>query len=197
MEPRNPLHNDDGYARLVGGSIGPEAPGDLELVRAFVNTLDVEAGRDQLNTPANLEAWGHQHDLDVQGATEAELSRTIELREALRQTLIAHHDGVGSAPGALAVINSSMEWGAVRPTLSDDGLTWSSSANGVPRLVGRLLSAIARAAADGTWSRLKACGNDACRWAFYDHSRSRTGRWCSMQVCGNRAKQHRFQRASK
>ena len=40
----------------------------------------------------------------------------------------------------------------------------------------------------GTWSRLKVCPADDCQWAFYDHSKNRSGTWCSMQVCGNRAK---------
>ncbi|MER7367820.1 CGNR zinc finger domain-containing protein [Nonomuraea wenchangensis] len=34
--------------------------------------------------------------------------------------------------------------------------------------------------------------NDRCQWAFYDHSRSRTGRWCSMRVCGHRVEQARW-----
>jgi predicted RNA-binding Zn ribbon-like protein len=46
--------------------------------------------------------------------------------------------------------------------------------------------------ADGTWDRLKACAADDCHWAFYDHTRNRSGRWCSMAVCGNRAKVERF-----
>ena len=33
------------------------APGDLEAVRAFVNTLDVEDGVDQLDTPDALREW--------------------------------------------------------------------------------------------------------------------------------------------
>jgi predicted RNA-binding Zn ribbon-like protein len=41
---------------------------------------------------------------------------------------------------------------------------------------------------DGTWSRMKACRNDTCHWAFYDASRNRSGKWCSMAICGNRAK---------
>ncbi|WP_221891064.1 CGNR zinc finger domain-containing protein [Microbispora sp. KK1-11] len=51
---------------------------------------------------------------------------------------------------------------------------------------------MAAALADGTWARLKVCVNDDCQWAFYDNSRSRTGRWCSMRLCGNRAKQARW-----
>ncbi len=33
------------------------APGPLELVRDFVNTLDVEDGRERLDSPAALAAW--------------------------------------------------------------------------------------------------------------------------------------------
>ena len=55
-------------------------------------------------------------------------------------------------------------------------------------LVASLLAIIARAQADGTWSRMKACRADDCRWAFYDRSRNRSRTWCSMSECGNRAK---------
>jgi len=30
------------------------------------------------------------------------------------------------------------------------------------------------ATVDGTWSRFKVCGNDTCRWAFYDRSKNRS-----------------------
>ena len=46
--------------------------------------------------------------------------------------------------------------------------------------------------ADGTWSRLKACRAGTCRWAFYDHTRNRSGVWCTMDVCGNRTKVRSF-----
>lgn len=39
-----------------------------------------------------------------------------------------------------------------------------------------------------TWSRLRVCANDECRWAFYDRSKNRQGHWCNMAVCGNRLK---------
>jgi predicted RNA-binding Zn ribbon-like protein len=54
--------------------------------------------------------------------------------------------------------------------------------------LGALLGTVAAAMADGTWSRLKACRADNCHWAFYDHTRNRSGVWCDMAVCGNRAK---------
>ncbi len=60
--------------------------------------------------------------------------------------------------------------------------------------LGLLLADLATAAATGTWSRLKICGAPDCRWAYYDHSKSRTGRWCSMRTCGNRHKTGRYRR---
>jgi len=55
-------------------------------------------------------------------------------------------------------------------------------ADGLPRL----LLIIRDAQQDGSWPRLKACGNSDRRWAFYDRSRSRRGAWCNMaSSCGN------------
>jgi len=60
--------------------------------------------------------------------------------------------------------------------------------------MGRLLATMYDAMATGTWVRLKACTNDECQWAFYDHSRNRSGAWCTMAVCGNRMKGRAFRR---
>ena len=56
---------------------------------------------------------------------------------------------------------------------------------------------MATAQADGTWHRLKACADDGCRWAFYDHSKNRRGRWCSMAVCGNQHKARAYRERAK
>ena len=67
---------------------------------------------------------------------------------------------------------------------------------GVDGALGRLLVIVYRAMETDTWSRLKACREDTCRWAFYDHSKNRSGHWCSMEVCGsrNKARQYRERR---
>jgi predicted RNA-binding Zn ribbon-like protein len=54
--------------------------------------------------------------------------------------------------------------------------------------VGHILAAIARAAFEGTWERIKICPAGDCQVAFFDESRNRSRAWCSMQVCGNRTK---------
>jgi predicted RNA-binding Zn ribbon-like protein len=68
------------------------------------------------------------------------------------------------------------------------------SGSGGDRVIATLLSIVAGAIGDGTWPRLKACRNSTCRWAFYDHSRNRSGHWCSMTDCGNRAKTRAYRR---
>jgi predicted RNA-binding Zn ribbon-like protein len=55
-----------------------------------------------------------------------------------------------------------------------------------------MLATVFRAMSDGSWSRMKACGNPDCRWAFYDSSKNRSGRWCEMASCGNRMKARAF-----
>jgi predicted RNA-binding Zn ribbon-like protein len=55
-----------------------------------------------------------------------------------------------------------------------------------------LLLVIRDAQHDGTWHRLKACGNPDCQWAFYDRTHSRAGAWCDMATCGNRIKNRRL-----
>lgn len=72
------------------------APGQLELLRAFVNTLDIEAGADELSSPAELAAWLRERDLAEPAdsfATEDDLRQAIVMREALRDLLLAHVTG--------------------------------------------------------------------------------------------------------
>src|SRR5262249_2607958 len=80
--------------------IGP-APGRLEQVREFVNTLDIEAGPDELGTPSALTRWLRARDLigPAQGeATEGDLQRAIAMREGLRQVLLGHVGRAHPAP---------------------------------------------------------------------------------------------------
>ena len=55
--------------------------------------------------------------------------------------------------------------------------------------LGRLLAIVhGTLARPEQWRRLKACRLHTCEWAFYDHTKNRSGAWCTMQVCGNRTK---------
>ena len=60
--------------------------------------------------------------------------------------------------------------------------------------VGAILATVYDAMRDESFSRLKVCRNEGCRWAFYDTSRNRSGAWCSMAICGNRQKGRVYRR---
>jgi predicted RNA-binding Zn ribbon-like protein len=167
------------------------APGDLELVRRFVNTRDLELGTDVLATPADLGAWLGDQGIAVAEATAADLRRTLELREALRALLLAN--ATGGAPPAEAV--AAVAAAGRRATLRVGGdLRLVPAAHGVDAALARLLAIVVAARADGTWPRLKACPGDACQWALYDHTRSRTRTWCAAAKCGARTRSRAYRR---
>jgi predicted RNA-binding Zn ribbon-like protein len=172
------------------------APGALELVRGFVNSVDLEAGVDQFADPAALAAWLAERGLADLGERlrGGDLERAVELREALRALLLANagHGLDRDAVGALDRVA-----GRSRLTVRFDAAGLAAlepQGSGLDRAVGRLLAAVHSAMVDGTWPRLKACANDTCRWAFYDRSKNRSGRWCTMQACGNTLKARAYRR---
>ncbi|MGW5653046.1 CGNR zinc finger domain-containing protein [Streptomyces humi] len=157
------------------------APGGLALVEALVNTLDLESGADALDTPEGRARLG---------ITEAGLPSARTLRESLRATLLAHaghppHREVTPLGDLLADAPLQV---AVDPA---DGSATLAPVDAAA-LVSRVAAAVATALVEGTWTRLKACEDDTCHWAYYDRSPAGRGRWCSMQVCGARAKMRRY-----
>lgn len=174
---------------------GGSAPGDLELVREFVNTLDVETGAEELADPDALAVWLRGRNLLRGGAaTRAELAEARRLREALRVLLLANN-GVSMRKEAAAALNRAARRAGLGVRFQAGGTaSLEPTAAGVDRALGRLLAIVAAAMADGTWSRLKACRADDCRWAFYDRARNRSRAWCSMAVCGNRTKARAYRR---
>jgi predicted RNA-binding Zn ribbon-like protein len=163
------------------------APGDLALVQRFVNTADLETGADDLSDADALAAWLAQAKLAPAGARvdEAGREQVVAVREALRALLLAHD---GERPDRRAIVTLDR---AARLVISFDAAgraRLTPADDGVDGALGALLAIVARAQADGSWQRLKACPGDRCGWAFYDRSRNRSRTWCAMSVCGNRSK---------
>jgi predicted RNA-binding Zn ribbon-like protein len=168
-----------------------EAPGNLEVLRDFVNTWDEEEGIEELGSPAELTAWLRERALLGAGsdARPADLRRALELREALREVLLAHNGARGPVADPAAVLDATARRARMRLAFGAGAGSWLvAEAPGVDGALGRLLGIVHAAEADGTWARLKACGQETCRWAFYDRTKNHSRRWCSMADCGNRAK---------
>ena len=166
--------------------ITPEAP---ELVMDFVNTLDIESGSDEIDSSAGLRRWIEQRlGMHVRSVDEDSLRTVVETRESLRDVL-ASHSGAPLSGAALAQLNRVGKSAEIRLHWDDAGsATFQPHDAGAYGALGRILAAVVAAQADDTWNRLKVCPAEDCRYAFYDHSKNRSGRWCSMSVCGNRAK---------
>jgi predicted RNA-binding Zn ribbon-like protein len=160
-----------------------DAARSLDLVRDFVNTFDVESQADTLATRADLTRWLAAHDV----AGRAELGEAIEVREALRELLLANNH----LPADVEVASRVLDRAARRARLDvrfERGEARIQSAGGL----GRLLAAAAEAMSSDDWPRLKACRAETCHFAFIDRAKNRSRAWCDMKVCGNRQKAQRY-----
>jgi predicted RNA-binding Zn ribbon-like protein len=170
------------------------APGDLELVRDFVNTLDVLPGTDEMEDASSLASWLVEHRL-VAAPPELsgeDLARARSLREALRALLLANANFALSSETS-EVLDNAASSARLRVRSDETGRLelLPAEADGLDYAIGRLLSILFAAQQDGTWPRLKACAE--CQWALYDHTRNQSAAWCGSQ-CGARVRARRHRR---
>jgi len=166
------------------------APGQLGLVQSFLNTLDLEASRDDLADVHAAQAWLASNRLVSPGTEydDADRRRLVEVRRAALGLVVAN-GGAGLQRRAVTTLNEAARRVRLGVRLHpDDGYRLMAEGVGIDRPIGELLISVTASMAAGTWNRLKICSNDACQEAFYDTSRNRSGRWCSMAKCGNRMK---------
>lgn len=173
----------------------PPAPGRLELLRTFMNTVDLESRVDRFTSPEALAGWLIERGLLAPGtwATRADLEAAIAFRETVREVLEANA-GHGSAIDAVERLDRIAARVPLHVQLAGSPRLEPEGTEGVDAAIGRLLGIIYESVAQGSWSRLKVCRNDICRWAFYDSSRNHSGTWCTMAICGNRVKGQAFRR---
>jgi predicted RNA-binding Zn ribbon-like protein len=161
------------------------APEPLRMVQSFVNTINLDSGDEWLR------AWLED---SAVSPTDSDLARARAVREAIRELLYANNrqavegDPWSTLRRAADAAKLSIDFAA--PALVARG-------RGVDGAIGAVLAASFEAMADGSWSRLKACRNHRCRWAFYDRSKNRSASWCSMQLCGNRTKTRAYRARSR
>ncbi len=173
------------------------APGRLELVRAFVNSVDYFDQEEDLADPEALGRWLVERGLLDAGhhPSEAEFRRAIDVREGLRAVLLSHNGGeldreaverldrvADVRPSACASPRSRASRRAQRGLTAPWPGCWPWWRMRGP---------------SGNWRRMKACAHDPCAWAFYDQSKNRSKRWCRMETCGNieKARAHRARHA--
>jgi predicted RNA-binding Zn ribbon-like protein len=170
------------------------APQPLYLVQRFVNSVDLESGEDELDSPDALRRWLSERGLmdPSERLGDADLARALDVREGLRAVLVANN-GLPVDEKKVERLDRAVSGAGVRLRFrprEDPELV--PAGRGVDRAIARLMAIVAAAVENGRWERLKACSREECEWAFYDNSKNRSGRWCKMEVCGNIVKARAF-----
>lgn len=187
-----PMEKDPPYSGSEEDVAESAAPGSLEMVRRFVNTLEVEDEIEHLDTVSGLGDWLREWDLPSSGLTSDDLERAIELREALR-ALIGVAPGAVPEPGIVKRLNEALAGSGVALRFEANGsCRLQGAGSGLDVAFGLIAAAVREAMVTGSWDKLKICSAHTCGWAFYDHSRNHSRTWCRMQECGNRAKVRAF-----
>ena len=182
-------------AEWLGDTEGKPAPAPLARIQALVNTVDLESGADRLALTSDAQPW-----LRAQGL--------LPVRRRSHHRRPAHHPRTPRSTARDARAQRGRSGTHRRPPESAEPdrrrrcrpssprCGWQAAGGRRLRfLEGRLLSlllVVSDAQRDGTWAHLKACGNEDCRWAFYDRSRNHGGTWCDMATCGNKLKNRDF-----
>src|ERR1700730_3432803 len=158
------------------------ATGELGLVQAFVNTVDLQDGPEELTDPNTLKGWLVAKRLmdSSQPVDDADLKHAIALREAIRG-MIAANSGFPVYPVDVATLNHAAVASGLRVRFAADGKPrLEPDATGLVGAMGRLVATLYAAMEDEDWTRLKLCGSQSCRWAYFDRSQNHSSRWCTM-----------------
>lgn len=159
------------------------APGRLEALRSFLNTIDFEA-QARGEEADRLSSWVTARQPGAPALSEPDLERLRAFREALRAV---------TGPGD----SSEPPWAGLEPYASAAGyrlradsgrLRLAAMGFGADRIVAGLLAILYDALLTAAWPRLRTCRKESCRWAFFDRSKNASGTWCNMAICGNRVK---------
>ena len=173
------------------------ASGELGLVQAFVNTVDLVPLKEQLTDPNTLHAWLVANgllDATSRPLAESDLKHAIAVREAMR-AVIGGNSGYPVYPVDLATLNEAATASRLRMRFAPDGRPrLEPEASGAVGAMGRLVATLFSAMQGEDWEKLKLCSSAECRWAFYDRSKNHSSRWCTMESCGNREKARRFRK---
>src|SRR3954464_10910313 len=132
------------------------APGALNHIRRFVNTLDLDDGSDEIGEPAALRDWLAERDLIDAGSelSADDVRQAHEVREALRKLLLANN-GDPLDRAAVETLNAAAKRAELHVHFDIDGESGLTPCRvGIDGAIGRLLAIVSHAMADGTWPRL-------------------------------------------
>src|ERR671924_770935 len=130
------------------------APEPLRLVQAFVNTVDIENGIEELTDAAALRAVLVRIGALPRAASplgEDDVARAVQVREGLRRLLLVNA-GEEVDPEALAVLEQASAAARLSIRFERDARsTLVPRAGGLDGALGRILAVVYASMADGSW----------------------------------------------
>lgn len=187
-------HPRDDMGRVLPHASWPadrEAPGELEFVRRFCNSINRENGAERFATSVAVDRWLSSEGHPPVHASRSGLVRVLALREALHRLVVVNATGVDD-PGAWDALEAVAGDVSFRFVRRHDALALQPTGAPIEALIGSIVATVLDARRDGSWARLKACRN--CHWVVFDPSKNRSSRWCSMTACGGRHNAREYRR---
>lgn len=158
----------------------------------LVNTYDVHAGEELLDTEGALADFAEEHGLGRVTSTLDDLHRVRSVRPVLREAVLADDEAT-----AVAVLNDLLASADPRPRLVEEDGDWTfafADPNGglgnqlLAAAAGQLLQEIREHGLRG----FSTCDSTTCEDVFVDKSRNHSRRYCTPDVCGNREAQRAY-----
>jgi len=174
----------------------PGRPGPrqaLERLIEFVNTNELQESQDRLRSPEQTRAWLLAEGYEAGKLDRDDWAAIIAFREGVRAAAAANN-GYDVDADAVTALREAIDRLGFTVRAGADARLEVASASPAGRALAPLAGALLTAQADGSWTRVKACARDSCRWLFYDTTRNRSRTWCTSTTCGSREKARRAYR---
>lgn len=170
------------------------APGNLEIIRSFLNTWDIpnetRKPREHLNSEEDIKNFISENFNDIKFF--GELEDVLQFRKDIRISLETNN------------VDNLTKWLTSYPInvsiLDIDNIQYNAIKK--HNFFSEVLIIIVKNISLNQWKRLKACPD--CKWVFYDNSRNGSKRWCGMYAsepkgrsCGTIAKVQRYRKKNK
>lgn len=158
----------------------------------LMNTYDVHAGEELLDTAGALADFAEEHGLGRATSTLDDLQRVRSVRPRLREAVLAEDQAT-----AVGALNDLLASASPRPRLVEEDGDWTfafADPNGglgnqvVAEAAGQLLQEIREHGLE----RFSTCDSSTCQDVFVDKSRNHSRRYCTPDVCGNREAQRAY-----
>jgi predicted RNA-binding Zn ribbon-like protein len=177
----------------TGRTRQPGPPPALDRLIAFVNTNEPQLSQDQLRGPEETRSWLAAQGLQVGELGQEDWAAVIAFREGVRAAAAANN-GYDLDAGAVAALGQAVDRLGLTVRAGADASLRVAAATPAGEALAPLAGALMAAQADGSWTRVKACARDSCRWLFYDTTRNHSRTWCTSTTCGSREKARRYYR---